>query len=55
MDLPDVIELDGATLIRIDAPEMLMDEALICLRERSNGKLVSAFYDIARKLTKATD
>ncbi len=41
--------------IRIDAPEMLMDEALICLRERSNGKLVSAFYDIARKLTKATD
>ncbi|NRQ18433.1 LysR substrate-binding domain-containing protein [Ensifer sesbaniae] len=36
--------------IEIDAPEMLMDEALICLRERSNGKLVSAFFDIARKL-----
>ena len=28
----------------------LMDEALICLRERSNGKLVSAFFDIARGL-----
>ncbi len=37
--------------IKIDAPEMLMDEALICLRERSNGKLVSAFFDIARGLT----
>ena len=36
--------------IEIDAPEMLMDEALICLRERSNGKLVSAFFDIARRL-----
>jgi DNA-binding transcriptional LysR family regulator len=36
--------------IRIDAPEMLMDEALICLRERANGKLVNAFYDIARRL-----
>ncbi len=32
---------------------MLMDEALICLRERSNGKLVSAFFDIARSLAKA--
>lgn len=39
--------------IRIDAPEMLMDEALICLRERSNGKLVHAFYEIARKLTQS--
>lgn len=39
--------------IKIDAPEMLMDEALICLRERSNGKLVHAFYDIARKLTQS--
>lgn len=39
--------------IRIEAPEMLMDEALICLRERSNGKLVSAFFDIARSLAKA--
>ncbi len=39
--------------IEIEAPEMLMDEALICLRERSNGKLVSAFFDIARRLTSA--
>ena len=33
--------------IEIDAPEMLMDEALICLRERSAGKLVKAFWDMA--------
>ncbi|EYR81472.1 MULTISPECIES: LysR substrate-binding domain-containing protein [unclassified Shinella] len=39
--------------IPIDAPEMLMDEALICLRERANGKLVNAFFDIARKLAPA--
>ena len=37
--------------IEIDGPEMLMDEALICLRDRSNGKLVRAFYDMARKLS----
>jgi len=41
--------------IKIDAPEMLMDEALICLRERSNGKLVHAFYEIARKLTQSAE
>jgi DNA-binding transcriptional LysR family regulator len=34
--------------ILIDGPETLMDEALICLRERSSGKLVKAFWDIAR-------
>ena len=34
--------------IEIDAPEMLMDEALICLRERSSGKLVTAFWEMAR-------
>lgn len=39
--------------IAIDAPEMLMDEALICLRERSAGKLVRAFWDVARDLTEA--
>ncbi len=33
--------------IPIAAPQMLMDEALICLRERSGGKLVRAFLDIA--------
>ncbi|WP_442583095.1 LysR substrate-binding domain-containing protein [Mesorhizobium sp. ASY16-5R] len=34
--------------IPIDAPGLLMDEALICLTERSGGKLVRAFLDIAR-------
>ena len=35
--------------IRIDAPEVMMDEALICLRERSGGKLVRAFWKIAEQ------
>ena len=39
--------------IAIDAPEMLMDEALICLRERSGGKLVRAFWTVARELSSA--
>ena len=34
--------------IDIDAPEVLMDEALICLRERSAGKLVRVFWEMAR-------
>ncbi|MDQ6433491.1 LysR substrate-binding domain-containing protein [Mesorhizobium sp. LHD-90] len=34
--------------IPIDAPGLLMDEALICLTERSGGKLVRAFLEIAR-------
>ncbi|MET3792808.1 LysR substrate-binding domain-containing protein [Aquamicrobium terrae] len=33
--------------IPIDAPEMLMEEALICLKERGGGKLLRAFLDIA--------
>jgi aminoethylphosphonate catabolism LysR family transcriptional regulator len=37
--------------IPIDGPEMLMDEALICLRERSGGKLVRAFLDIAKSMS----
>jgi aminoethylphosphonate catabolism LysR family transcriptional regulator len=37
--------------IAIDAPDMLMDEALICLRERSAGKLVRAFFDTAEQAT----
>jgi aminoethylphosphonate catabolism LysR family transcriptional regulator len=37
--------------IEIDAPQMLMDEAMICLRERSGGKLVRAFWDVARSLS----
>ncbi len=35
--------------IAIDGPEMLMDEALICLRERSASKLVRAFFEVARE------
>ncbi|WP_374371119.1 LysR substrate-binding domain-containing protein [Tabrizicola sp.] len=30
--------------------QMMMDEALICLRERRESKLVHAFFEIARKL-----
>ncbi|AEH83457.1 LysR family transcriptional regulator [Sinorhizobium meliloti] len=36
--------------IEIVGAEMLMDEALICLKERSGGKLVRAFFEIARSL-----
>ena len=32
---------------------MLMDEALICLKERAGGKLMRAFLEIARKLAAA--
>lgn len=39
--------------IPIAAPEMLMDEALICLRDRSAGKLVRVFLDIAKSLAPA--
>ncbi|MCB1480539.1 MAG: LysR family transcriptional regulator [Rhodobiaceae bacterium] len=42
------------TRIEIDAPEMRMDEALICLRERSRGKLVQAFLATARSFQKET-
>ncbi len=38
--------------IQIEGPEILMDEALICLRERSGGKLVRAFLDIAQSMSK---
>jgi DNA-binding transcriptional LysR family regulator len=40
--------------IQIDGPEMLMDEALICLRERSGGNLVRAFFEIARSVSAAS-
>lgn len=44
--------LDGRlTPILIDAPEVLMDEALICLKERSAGKLVKAFWTMAQDAT----
>ena len=31
-----------------DVVHRILDEALICLRERSSGKLVRAFWEIAR-------
>jgi len=36
--------------IPIEGPPMLMDEALICLTERSQGKLVRAFLKCAREV-----
>jgi aminoethylphosphonate catabolism LysR family transcriptional regulator len=41
------------TAIDIDAPQIFMDEALICLRERSGGKLVRAFWEVASSLSAA--
>jgi LysR family transcriptional regulator, low CO2-responsive transcriptional regulator len=41
------------TQIKIEGQPVLMDEALICLKERANGKLVSAFFQIARTLVKS--
>jgi aminoethylphosphonate catabolism LysR family transcriptional regulator len=38
--------------IQIEGPEILMDEALICLRERSGGKLVRTFLDMAQSMSK---
>jgi hypothetical protein len=32
----------------VRADDMLMDEALICLKERTGAKLVNAFLKIAR-------
>ena len=32
------------------AEAMVMDEALVCLRDRRGGKLVQAFFDIAREM-----
>jgi aminoethylphosphonate catabolism LysR family transcriptional regulator len=37
--------------IPIDAPPMLMEEALICLTERSQGKAIRAFFDVVRDVT----
>ena len=39
--------------IPIEGPVMLMDEALVCLKDRAGGKLMRAFLDIARKLADA--
>jgi DNA-binding transcriptional LysR family regulator len=39
--------------IRLSDCEVLMDEALVCLRERSGGKVISAFFDTAREVASA--
>ena len=39
--------------IRLSDCEVLMDEALVCLRERSGGKVISAFFDTAREVAAA--
>ena len=38
--------------IRISDCQLLMDEALVCLRDRAGGKLVRAFSTRSRKLPK---
>ena len=40
--------LRGLVRLDIEGPAMLMDEALVCLRERSSSKLVRAFLDTAK-------
>ncbi len=42
---------DRLKMIPISGSKPLMDEALICLKERSKGKLVSAFMSMADELT----
>jgi LysR family transcriptional regulator, low CO2-responsive transcriptional regulator len=36
--------------IEIADCEIVMDEALICLRERASGKLIRTFLDLARSM-----
>ncbi len=45
---------EDSRLVRIPLEaddRMLMEEALICLKERRNGKLVNAFLEVARELS----
>jgi hypothetical protein len=37
--------------IQIEGADMIMDEALICLRERGGAKLVRTFLEIASSLS----
>jgi len=41
----------GLTRIPLNGPPILMEEALICLRDRRESKTIKAFLDIARALT----
>lgn len=46
---------DRLVPIEVSDCDARMDEALICLRERGGGKLISAFFQIARNWHPATD
>ena len=46
---------DRLVPIAISDCEMVMDEALISLRERSSGRLIRTFLDLARKMSHARD
>jgi aminoethylphosphonate catabolism LysR family transcriptional regulator len=39
--------------IRLSDSEVLMDEALVCLRERAGGKVIRAFFETAREVAAA--
>lgn len=39
--------------IRLSDSEVLMDEALVCLRERAAGKVIRAFFETAREVAAA--
>ena len=39
--------------IRLSDCEVLMDEALVCLRERAGGKVIGAFFETAREIAAA--
>jgi aminoethylphosphonate catabolism LysR family transcriptional regulator len=41
--------------IRLSDSEVLMDDALVCLRERSAGKVIRAFFETAREVAGAVD
>ena len=41
---------DRLAPIEIEDCEIIMDEALICLRERASGKLIRTFLDLAREM-----
>lgn len=44
----------GLARIALDGPPILMEEALICLSERSQSKVIRAFLDLARRHGAAT-
>ncbi len=41
---------DRLVPIEIEDCQIIMDEALICLRERASGRLIRTFLDLARSV-----